>query len=405
MSAPIIPVRALLAASLRSRPAFEAVAASAVLDDLTDTPGDLWHEIKAYYEKDAGAQSANLELVQAALQGRYTNPKHRTRAGEFAAGIGAEEVSVGAAQDYIRAHRRERAGESLAAALLGRRAHDEQARALQAYLDSVEDSSEADVAEEASYLDAIKSRVPKEGRIRVRLKSLNERFRGGVLPGHTIIVCGRPNSGKSALAISLSVGFARDGRKVLYVGNEDHISDLMVRAVSNATGLTHEEIERDPDGATAAALREGLGNLVFRQLAPGTLGELERAIRNVKPAVVIVDQLRNLHVGKNDNITQRMDAAAQGVRALCLKYGLVGISVVQAGDSAEGKATLNMGDVDNSNTGIPGACDVLLMMGKTETLAAAGLRRLTLAKNKISGLEDSWDVRIDTIRSKITSYN
>jgi archaellum biogenesis ATPase FlaH len=403
VSKPIIPVRALLAAALKSRPAFESIEASGVLADLTDTPGDLWHETKAYYEKDGDAKSANLELVQAALQGRYTNPKHRARAQEFVAGIGAETVSVGAATDYIRAYRRERAGEHLAASLLGRRGPDDQARALQDYLDAC--SEPAVEVEEPGYLDAIKSRVPKEGRIRVRLKSLNERLRGGVLPGHSIIIVGRPNSGKSALAISLSVGFARDGRKVLYVGNEDPIGDLMVRAVSNATGHTAEEIERDPDGATNAALLEGLGNLVFRQLAPGTLGELERAIRTVNPQILVVDQLRNVATNvKNDNMTQKMDAVAQGIRALAHKYNLVAISVTQAGDSAEGKATLNMGDVDNSNTGIPGACDVLLMMGVTDTLKAAGLRRISLPKNKIGGIEDSFDVKLDPARSKVTSH-
>jgi archaellum biogenesis ATPase FlaH len=402
LTKPIIPVRALLAAALRSRDAFEAIETSGVLSDLTDTPGDLWHETKAYYEKDGDAKSANLELVQAALQGRYTNPKHRARAQEFVAGIGAETVSVGAATDYIRAYRRERAGEHLAASLLGRRGPDDQARALQDYLDAC--SEPAVEVEEPGYLDAIKSRVPKEGRIRVRLKSLNERLRGGVLPGHSIIIVGRPNSGKSALAISLSVGFARDGRKVLYVGNEDPIGDLMVRAVSNATGHTAEEIERDPDGATNAALLEGLGNLVFRQLAPGTLWELERAIRTVNPQILVVDQLRNVATNvKNDNMTQKMDAVAQGIRALAHKYNLVAISVTQAGDSAEGKATLNMGDVDNSNTGIPGACDVLLMMGVTDTLKAAGLRRISLPKNKIGGIEDSFDIRLDPTRSKVTS--
>lgn len=402
-SKPLIPVRALLAAALKSRPAFESIEASGVLADLTDTPGDLWHETKAYYEKakpEDGA--ANVELVQAALQGRYTNPKHRARAQAFVDGIGAEEVSVGAAQDYIRAYRRERAGEFLAASLLGRRSQEEQSRALQAYLDA-QAEPEAEI-EEPGYLDAIKSRVPKEGRIRVRLKSLNERLRGGVLPGHSIIIVGRPNSGKSALAISLAVGFARDGRKVLYVGNEDPIGDLMVRAVSNATGYTAEEIERDPDGATNAALLEGLGNLVFRQLAPGNLAELERAVRVVKPEILVVDQLRNVSTNaKNDNMTQRMDAVAQGIRALGHKYGFVSISVTQAGDSAEGKANLGMGDVDNSNTGIPGACDVLLMLGVTDTLKAAGLRRISLPKNKIGGVEDSFDVKLDATRSKVTS--
>jgi hypothetical protein len=62
-----------------------------------------------------------------------------------------------------------------------------------------------------------------------------------------------------------------------------------------------------------------------------------------------------------------------------------------------------MGDVDMSNTGIPAACDVLLMMGVTETMKSAGLRRISMPKNKIGGIEDSFDVRLDPTRSKVTS--
>ena len=403
MTKPIIPVRALLAAGLKSRASYESIEASGVLADLNDTPGDLWHEIKTYYEGDTDAQAAHPELVQAALEGRYTNPKHRTRARDFIQGIAAECVSTAAVAEYVAAYRREQAGERLAASLLSRRNPDEQGRLLEAYLAAVSPADDAAVDTESSYLDAIRARVPKEGRIRVRLKSLNDRFRGGVLPGHSIVVAGRPNVAKTALVISLATGFARDGRKVLYIGNEDHISDLMVRAVSNVTGMTPDEIEKDPEGAINAALLEGLGNLIFRQLSPGTIPEIEKAVRQVKPEILIVDQLRNVSGKSTESYTAKLDEVQRGIRNIGIKCGVVTISVTQAGDSAEGKVTLTMSDLDNSKTGIPGACDVLLMIGANEQMKAAGLRRLTLAKNKISGLEDGFDVKINTTISKVTS--
>ena len=106
---------------------------------------------------------------------------------------------------------------------------------------------------------------------------------------------------------------------------------------------------------------------------------------------------------KSDTRTNQLEEAANAMRNIAKRYDAIAITVTQAGDSAQGKAVLDMGDVDSSNTGIPGACDVLLGIGGTEQQIAQGIRTLSLSKNKIGGVHDSFPVRFNPRISKFVS--
>ena len=134
-------------------------------------------------------------------------------------------------------------------------------------------------------------------------------------------------------------------------------------------------------------------------LAPGSIKQIAELIEQHSPDVVIVDQLRNLNVRADSRVNQ-LDAAARGVRDLGKYYNVLMVSVTQAGDSAEGKAVLDMGDVDFSNTGIPAACDVLLAIGKDATLEAEQRRMISLPKNKL-GREEHFVVNITPSLSRL----
>jgi KaiC/GvpD/RAD55 family RecA-like ATPase len=219
-----------------------------------------------------------------------------------------------------------------------------------------------------------------------------------------VTVFARPEAGKTAFALTLATGFAKRGHKVLYVINEDPAPDIMIRAIQMAAGRSREALTADPTGSERAALAAGVGNLYVRELAPGTLAEIDRLVRKYGPAVLVVDQLRNVHGAKTDNFTQKLDQVAQGVRALGKKYGLVTIGVTQAGDSARGKAVLDDGDIDSSNTGIPGAADVLIGIGMTEQLQQSGLRMLSLCKNKANFVHGHFQVRVDPMTGRMQSH-
>ena len=79
------------------------------------------------------------------------------------------------------------------------------------------------------------------------------------------------------------------------------------------------------------------------------------------------------------------------------------MSVTQAGDSAENKAVLSMGDVDFSNTGIPSQADLMIGMGANYEHQKAGEIVISLPKNKISGKHEYFACMVDPQLSKITS--
>ena len=79
------------------------------------------------------------------------------------------------------------------------------------------------------------------------------------------------------------------------------------------------------------------------------------------------------------------------------------VSVTQAGDSAEGKAVLDMGDVDYSNTGIPSQADVMVGIGANKTHKEQGEVVFSLPKNKVSGIHEYFACGAQPHLSKIVS--
>jgi archaellum biogenesis ATPase FlaH len=400
----MIPIRAITAAVMRSRSAWEAAGGAEPALELTDFFRAVWEAVSAYYARDAAATSANLEILNANLARRYTNPKHTKAVLELVAGLAAEPVSVDNVRDYLQAELVDRTGTALAAGLAARRPREETDSLLEAYRAALGGGDTTGEQEpDCTWAEAIRSRIDRRDRIQVTPRSLNERLGGGLLPGNNVTIFGRPESGKSALAITLACGFARRGHRVLYIGNEDPIQSLMVRAISNFTGRILSQIESDPDGALQDAVNRGSANLFFKQLAPGTLRELDAEVRRCRPGILIVDQLRNLSSKSAENFTQNLDAIARGVRSIGIRHTIATISVTQAGDSATGKSVLEMGDIDSSNTGIPGAADVLIGVGTTPSLEAAGMRKLSLPKNKLTGIHEAFEVRFNSQLSKVES--
>jgi hypothetical protein len=194
----------------------------------------------------------------------------------------------------------------------------------------------------------------------------------------------------------------RQGFKTLYIINEDRTQDIIIRHISNLSGMTKHQIQENPRRAQDIANEAGFQNTVVVSASPGTPQQIEEIVDEYGPDCVITDQLRNLAM-KAENRTNQLESATTAIRNIGKKYNALMASVTQAGDSARNKLELDDGDIDNSNTGIPAQADVLIGMGMDPTFEAEGLRMLTLCKNKVSGLHGSFPVRINPTLSRITS--
>lgn len=239
-------------------------------------------------------------------------------------------------------------------------------------------------------------------RIQLFPKSLNDRLDGGAKRGHHIIIFARPETGKSMTVINMSCGFLRQGLKVLYVINEDRPEDIIIRHVANLSNMTKREQDAERTKAQQLAESVGFHNLIVVNAAPGTPAQIEDLVDEYQPDVLIVDQLRNLKV-KADNRVLQLEEAATSMRTLGKKKNILVISVTQAGDSADGKPILEMGDVDFSNTGIPAQADLMIGIGVDAALEAENRRMFSLPKNKISGEHEHFPVDVIPWLSRVTS--
>lgn len=399
--------RKIITAAIQSREAFEKVETFVQEGDFTEQGALLWKHIRDYYSRDRACGSVDVETLHHRVGASVSSEKHRTAFTALINEIAGARVSPeNIVHDFL-SLKREGIGAKLATALLSGEA-EESRKLLEEYnkwdAEVTEPSSEESGVLVAPSLEEITKTYDSSELIKLWPSSLNNRLDGGLLRGHHVVVFARPEMGKTLFLINAVAGFLAQGLVVLYVGNEDPITDIVLRVVCRLTRRDKFTVLADPKDAYATALTFGYGNLVLAGLSPGTPKEIEKLIEHHRPDILIIDQLRNLNVGsnaKNGNYTQQLEQAATAARNLGKKHDVLVLSVTQAGDSASGKAVLDMGDVDSSNTGIPAQADVMVGIGATQEDEQVGRRIISLPKNKRSGKHEFFPVRIDPQLSRI----
>jgi predicted ATP-dependent serine protease len=250
-------------------------------------------------------------------------------------------------------------------------------------------------------LDELLTKTSEADRLLVEPVDMGIQLAGGPLRGHNTIIFARPDVGKTACALTIAASALRQEKRVLYCGNEDPAEVMIERLISNLTNVPLNRLHLDPQRIMSVADSRGYQSFFFVEMYPGSASEIERHVQQVEPDVLIVDQLRNLK-DKDTNRVIQLDTVARELRNLGKKYRLYNFALTQAGDSAENKLYLEMGDVDFSNTGIPGAADCMIGIGATREYIAQGHRMLSFPKNKIGGGSGREPVRVtlDVSRSK-----
>ena len=399
--------RNLVASFIRSREAFDRVAGHLTDADLTEQAKVIVEHVGAYYGRDAGASHVDPALLTGAICRTLPNPKHQAMFTELVSDLSALEVSpANVVTDFI-AVRRQAVGSRLASLLAAGKPVEDVRPTLQEYetwarAETVEEKA-LDLRQGQSVTSLVAARTRDGGLIKCLPKALNERLDGGLLRGHHMLVFARPEVGKTMFLVNAIAGFVQQRLNVLYVGNEDPLDDVIIRLVGRLSNMTRHEIIDDPDKADRLAREEGYDRVVLAGMSPGTPAEIDKLAEEYKPDVIVVDQLRNLGVGKEDNFTRKLEIAAQQMRAIGQRRKAVVITVTQAGDSASGKSILDMGDVDSSNTGIPAQADVMVGIGMSDEDEANGRRVISLPKNKPGGNHGTFPVLVDPTKSRIRS--
>ena len=383
----------ILSCAIRDRHGYNSINDYLDRDDLSPVSKRILESIGKYYDRDSECDRVNHNLLIDQIKQEINNEKQSSQLAEVIEDVMGLDISAKNVSALIMDQKRRALGMRLAEALINGD-HDDDL--FSAYMKVIEsDSIEESLGNEYSDIDfdQLLSVMDDNEKIRVYPKSFNDKIDGGLVRGDMVLLAGRPEAGKSAFVITNMAGMAYRGQKVLYAGNEDAAQRIIVRVISCLTGRDKGAILKDPQGTMDVARQRGYGNIVFSHPV-NTVPHLKALIKKHKPDVVIVDQLRNFRA-KGENRSGQLEQSGIAIRSLAGEFNCAIIAVTQVGDSGEGKLRLGMGDLDNSKTGLPGACDIMVLIGLDENFDAANSRMLNLPKNKTTGSHDSWAVKID----------
>jgi archaellum biogenesis ATPase FlaH len=388
--------KSILQAMLNDRSVYELFERLGNADSFSPIGKRVLAAVAEYYELDPGASNVSTEVIRERELGRLTNDKHRKPLEEYFKDLPNNVSSSNIAADIRELHRRS-VGGKLSLALANGGGDEEVTKLIREYeaggLGQYPDASSStsglvDVLDTSDLTAEGESNVDY---IRFWPKALNDRLDGGALRGHHVLIFARPESGKTLFAINLCAGFLKQKLNVLYVGNEEPVADIRDRLRARLLGTTKASIRRDRTASAGRLAALQLGSL---RITEGTsFADVRRLLSTGRPVVdvVILDQIRNMRV-KSDSRTAELEAAGIEARALAKEFGILVVSITQAGDSATNKVYLEMSDVDSSKTGIPGAMDLMIGLGADEPMRANGLIGVSLCKNKIGGVHDRFTV-------------
>lgn len=356
-----------------------------------------------FYEKDESAKKIDREIILATLEHRFEkSAQHRELYDEYIKQCSAIDVSSVNLVDLILETKRSDVGNRLGAALLNKEKSTKIDELIEQYsnLSAVKHVEEEEIYEGGSLDDLIDEAFDPANRIELYPKSLNTVLEGKTKRGHHIVIAARPETGKTAITLSIARAFAMQGLRFIIFGNEEPVIDTRVRMASCLTGMTADQIRENKKVANERLEKFNWNNIIFIPLNPGTPREINRYLDRYHPDGFAVDQIRNMNVGGETRVNQ-LEMAATFMRNAGKKHNALAVSITQAGDSADNKLVLGMGDVDFSNTGIPATADLMLMAGVNPEFDQLNQRMFNLPKNKISAKHSHWAVRINPTLSRI----
>lgn len=391
----------LLSVIVTDREAYEQLKDHLDPDDFSEYPKAVLKTVYEYYEKDPKATSVDKGILVSRLEREY--PNHVKLLSILVSELGTTSVP-NVLEEYVDLRIQKlsvRLGNILALGKVSPEADKLMVELNELRGEGVNGLLANDRILHNESLEDIFLSLQPENLIPVYPSELASVFDGGFPRGSHIVVFARPETGKSMFSVNYAANLAKDGYTVLYAGNEDPAKTMYSRVACCLLSTNSYEIRTNPSMYQEAAVEMGLGNLHFLDATPGTIGQLKRVAKSTQADVVIVDQLKNLTLPRGFGRVEGLEHLAQEVRNLAKDLNIVGVSVTQAGDSADNKSILGMGDVDFSNTGIPGSADVMLGIGVDYSLDAMNQRCITPCKNKITGNHTPVKVRVYPETSKV----
>lgn len=247
-----------------------------------------------------------------------------------------------------------------------------------------------------------------EARFKFNLPTLSRHIYG-IGPAEFGIVFATPETGKTAFLVSLMAGpegFAAQGAKTIYLGNEEATRRTMLRAYQAYTGMDRDEIALDPFRAKQK-FREIEENLIMQDIQEWDLSKIESYIIKEGADVVIIDQADKVQIGGQFNAGhERLRALYNHLRELAKKCECAIIGVSQASAEASNKSRLDYTMMEGSKIGKAAEADLIIGIGRLDSGSIENsepdhTRYITVSKNKLSGWHGTV---ICSIEPKVSRY-
>jgi hypothetical protein len=396
----------IIASCIVDRDAFTAFQVHGGLNDLSPL-GQFWlKQVGEYYDRDTDAKKADYKLLKE-IGCSAADFRHKETLSAYYEELPVVGVSSKNVVAYILTLQRHNVGIELANLLLDADPNSERVKKLLSHYNELQVAIEVGL-KNTNYLDydSLENVYDADLIVPLHPKKLRDQLMGGgALPGHTALIFGRPEAGKSLLAISMATYAAFKGKRVLYCGNEEAVATIGMRIACNLARRSIRDFQEHYGAIKGVARNRGLDNITVMELAPGTFAEIQAGVQDTACDLLVIDQLTGVDVGESGDV-RSMDKAARSFRSLVKSEAVVGLAVSQAGDRTEKHsqlppAFLSMSDVYGSRTGIPAQMDLMVGIGYDEEMYERDQRAISLPKNKLGGTHERFMVSIDKFQSRV----
>jgi len=212
----------------------------------------------------------------------------------------------------------------------------------------------------------------------------------------------RPNTGKTSFHASMIAspgGFAHQGANCIILCNEEGYHRVGARYLTAATGMTMQEIKKDP--AKARDLYAPVKERIKIKDATGRdMNWVESVCKTYKPDVVLLDMGDKFaKTGGFARPDEALKANAIHARMIAKQHECAVFYMSQLSADAEGRTVLNQSMMEGSKTGKAAEADLMLLIAKNpiqnNEQEEDPERHLNVVKNKLTGWHGSVTSNLD----------
>jgi hypothetical protein len=258
-------------------------------------------------------------------------------------------------------------------------------------------------------LETLLARNDLEARWTFNIPSLTRKVEG-VNDGHLIEVGARPNTGKTSFHASLIAspgGFAHQGANCIILCNEEGYHRVGARYLTAATGMTMQEIKKNPTKARDlyAPVKE---RIKIKDATGRDMAWVESICKAYKPDVVLLDMGDKFaRTGGYARPDEALKANAIHARMIAKQHECAVFYMSQLSAEAEGKIVLNQSMMEGSRTGKAAEADLMVLIAKNPPVQGQDEedieRHLNIVKNKLTGWHGSVHCQLEYQTARYTA--